>query len=550
MGGRVAVIGKVFRDAFSNRALRRLELGYALFFAAECAVWLALLVYAYGHGGTAASSLMAIVQLVPCALLAPALGALADRRRPGRVLLAGYLLQALSMGAIAGAIAAGGAPWVTFALAPVVCLAITVTRPAQAALLPAVVRTPDELTAANVLTGWSEGASCLAGPALVGVILAVSGPAWAVTSTAAVALGAGLLVIDVPGPEPAPSEGSVSDQLVSNLRAALSDPPTRILLTLHVYYYGLVGALDLLCVILAVSVLHLGQGGAGYLNAAIGVGLILAASVTTFVVGRPKLARTMTVGLIGAAVALGILGVDPTVVGAYLLLAAVGFGGSVFDVTGRTLLQRSAPSDAVAGIFSVLESLMNVGMLGGVIVVRLAIAVDGYRSALIAPAVLGLAMIGVLWRPLRSIDGASPVPHVEISLLRRLPIFALLPAPAIEALARRLVAVSVPPDTVLMREGEAGDRYFALADGTVSVTRKGAPLAVLGRGEGFGEIALVHDVPRTATVTTQTPTLAYALDKEPFILAVTGHPAAAARAQAVASDHLRSHGPTPDASEG
>jgi MFS family permease len=313
-----------------------------------------------------------------------------------------------------------------------------------------------------------------------------------------------------------------------------------VLLVMHAYYYSLVGALDLLCVVLALTVLHLGRGGAGYLTAALGLGLVLAASVTAFVVGRPRLVGTMMAGLLGSALALAVLGVEPTVVGAYLLLMAVGFGGSVFDVTGRTLLQRAVPSDAVAGVFAVLEALSDAGTLVGVLLVRVATAVGGYRAALIAPAALALILAAAFWRRLRAIDGAIHVPQVEVSLLRRLAIFAPLPAPPIEALARRLALERVPEGTVLMREGEPGDRFFALADGKVSVTRHGEFLAELGRGDGFGEIALVRDVPRTATVTARTPLLVYSLEKEPFVLTLTGHPAAAAQAQAVASDHLRS----------
>jgi MFS family permease len=546
MAGRLAVIGGVFHDAFRNRLLRRLELAYAMFYGAECAVWLALLVYAYGHGGASAASLMAVVQLVPCTVLAPLLGAAADRRRADRVLLAGYVFQALAMDSIAAAIFAGAPVWLAFTLAPVCCLAISVSRPAHAALLPAVVRTAEELTAANVLTGWAEGASGLFGPALAGVLLAVSGAALAVTATAALSLTAGLLVLGARGPEPAPAPGTLRAQLASNLRAAGSDRSTRVLLTLHVYYYCLIGALDLLCVILAISVLHLGGGGAGYLNAAVGAGLVLAASVTAFVVGRPRLSGTMMAGIFGSAVALAVLGLRPSVIGASVLLAAVGFGGSVFDVTGRTLLQRAVPSDAVAGVFSILEALMNAGMLLGVAVVRVATAAGGYRAALVRPAALGIVLGVVLWPRIRAIDGAAPVPQVEVSLLRRLPIFAPLPAPSLEGLARVLVAEHVAPGDVIMREGEAGDRYYAVADGTVSVTRNGQLLAELGRGDGFGEIALVHHVPRTATVTALTPTLVYGLDKEPFILAVTGHRAVEATAQAVASRRLRSQDEGPD----
>lgn len=538
---RLTGIGRVFGGAAGNNLLRRLVAGYVLFFGAELAVWLALLVYAYQHGGAAAGSLMALVQLIPSALLAPLIGTAADRRRPGRILLTGYLLQAASIGAVAIAIASGGPAWLPFALAPLANLAITVTRPAQAALLPAVVHTPEELTAANVLGGWSEGAGGLVAPAVAGVLMGVSGTALAVGFAAALSLTAAVLVLPVAGPPPAGRAGPVTAQLRASLRAAVSHPSARVLLTLHAYYFAVVGAVDLLCVILALGVLHLGESGVGYLNAALGAGIVLAASVTALMVGRPRLAGTMLGGLLGAGLALAVLGVRPSVVGAYLLIGAVGFGGSVFDVTARTLLQRTVPADCLAGVFSVLESLMNVGLAAGIVIVRVAEALGGYRAALIAPAVIGLVLSVGLWRWIRVIDASATVPQVEIGLLRSISMFTSLPPPEVEALARRLEPLRAGPGVVVMREGEPGDQYYAVADGTLSVTRSGRTLAVLARGDGFGEIALVHDVPRTATVTSRSPVLLYRLGKEPFVLAMTGHPAAGAEARAVSERRLRAH---------
>lgn len=542
----VTGVRAIFTRALTNHPLRRLELGYALFFGAEGVVWLALLVYAYRHGGAGSASLMAVVQLVPCVLGAPFIGALADRRRPGRVLFMSYLLQAVAMAVVAGVVAGGAPVWMPYVLAPVICLAITASRPAHAALLPSVVRTPEELTAANVLTGWGEGAGGAVAPALAGVLLAVSGPALALASTAVMTLIAAFLVAGVAGPAPLPSDTRVMSQLSANLRTASSDPSTRVLLTLHSYYFALVGAVDMLCIILAISVLRLGAGGAGYLNAALGVGVVVAGSVTALLVARPKLSGAMMSGLLVAATALVILGAHPSVIGAFLLIAAVGFGGSVFDVTSRTLLQRAAPSDAIAGVFSLLESIMNAGLAVGVLIVRFAVLAGGYRMALFAPGVLGVLLGAVMWRRTRAIDDAADVRQVEIQLLRSIPIFHSLPAPSIEGLARRLERMSVEPGTVIVREGDPGDRYFAVADGTVSVTLRGRPLAVLGRGDGFGEIALIHAVTRTATVTAQTPTLLYALDKESFVLTVTGHPAVEAAARTVASRNLRSQVQDPD----
>ena len=324
-------IASVFRAALRNPELRRVGMAYALFAAAEFGVWIALLVYAYGHGGATAGMVMALVQLVPCVLFSPFFGAVADRYRPAQVLRLGYLLQALSMAAVAVAIATGAPAAVVFVLAPLTALSLTVTRPPQAALLPAVVRTADELTAANVMTGWTDGAASLAGPAVAGVLMAWRGPELAIAAMAAMSAVALVLMLGVAGPAAAVSDGTAAsdagdddadadtgvDRVTgeatgsppdgasglgalmaaarANLRIAAATPQLRVLLTLHTFYFVLIGALDLLCVVLAVELLHMGPGGPGFLNAALGAGALLAGFVTAFLVGRRHLATTLTV---------------------------------------------------------------------------------------------------------------------------------------------------------------------------------------------------------------------------------------------------------------
>jgi hypothetical protein len=560
----------VFRAAFGNVTLRRVGIAYSLFGAAEYGIWLALLVYAYGHGGATAGMLMVLVQLIPSSLLAPFIGALADRLRPASVLRVSYGLQAASIAAVAVAVTAGVPDIVVFVLAPLTSLSLTVTRPAQAALLPAIVRTPEELTAANVMTGWTEGAASLVGPTVVGALLAWRGAGLAVAATAAMTAVSALLVATLVGPAAAVSPGAraagglddsgTEDQaglgrdaggllsslglgVRSNLALARRNETTRVLLVLHTFYYALVGALDLLCVVLAVSILHIGAGGAGYLNASLGGGALLAGLVTAFLVGRRHLANTLTVSLLAAVAALAVLGVFPSVAGAFVLVACVGLGGTVFDITGRTLLQRAAPADAIAGSFAVLEALRDVGLASGAVLVRLAIAVGGLKAALFAPAAAAALLVAVLWRRLRRIDDAATVPHVEIQLLRSLAIFALLPPPSIEGVARELVAMPVPAGTVVITEGDRGDRYYAVADGELAVTCAGQLLQTVARGDGFGEIALVSDVPRKASVTAVTEAFLYALDKEPFVRTLTGHSGAAAAARRIVSGHLGDDAP-------
>jgi MFS family permease len=556
---RTRTVGSVFRAAFGNPMLRRVGCAYWLFGTAELGIWIALLIFAYGHGGARATTLMVLVQLIPCILLGPFLGAVADRRAPGRVLCASYGLQAVSMAAVAAAMGFGAPAGVVFALAPLTTLAITITRPAQAALLPAIVATPDQLTAANVMSGWSYGAAGLAGPAIVGILVAWHGPGLAVMATAVMTAMATVLVIGAGGPAggvahagsdttedrsrigPTPGRrvlGSINATLRLTIGATTGNPAIRLLLILHTYYFALIGAAEVLCVILATSYLHMGPGGAGFLSAALGAGALLAGFATAFLVGRRHLTRTLVTSLGLAVVALALVDTIPRVAPVMLLMGIAGLTGAIFDVTGRTLLQRAAPSDAIASAFSILEMLMNLGLVLGAVLVQIAMGIGGLRAALFAPAVVGLLLLGGLWRKLQGIDSSATVPQVEIRLLRTLPIFTALPAPTLEGVARELEPMSVSAGTMVIKEGESGDRYYAIASGELAVFRQGRFLQNLSRGDGFGEIALIRAVPRQASVTAVTDASLFALRQDLFIETVTGHHAASSAAGTIIAGHL------------
>jgi cyclic nucleotide-binding protein len=233
-----------------------------------------------------------------------------------------------------------------------------------------------------------------------------------------------------------------------------------------------------------------------------------------------------------------VLGAFPTVIGALLLLAVAGGGRTVLDVAGRTLLQRVAPPDFLSRTFALLEALSMAGLALGSALAPVVIALGGSSAALVAAGALLPVLALIRLRTLVAIDSAATVPIVELSLLRSLNIFAPLPAPVLEGLARNLVEERVPAGQVLMREGEPGDVFYAVADGEVEISARGRPVGLRTRGEGFGEIALLKNSPRTATAVARTDALLYRLDKEPFLTAVTGHAAATAAAEEIVRDRM------------
>jgi len=538
----LARVPRIARAVFGNRELRRVELAFAAFNAAEWGVWIAMLVFAYRHGGATTAGLVALAQLVPAAIFAPFAARLADVRPPARVLTLGYVLQGAALTATATALLSGAPPLLAYALAAVAATAVTITRPSQAAVLPALARTPDELTATNAVSGWIESASVLAGPAATGVLLALSGPGAVFAVMAALVLAGAVLTAGVAGPAAgAPTGAGVLAESLQGFKLLRREPGAGLLVGVLSVQYLLIGALDVLFVVLAISVLGLGGSGAGYLNAAFGGGGVLGVAATAALVGRRRLIPPLLAGAAVWSIAFVVLGARPSTVAAFVLLALAGAGRSVLDVAGRTLLQRLAPGDVLARVFGVLESLSMAGLAVGAILAPALVDLVGARGAVAcAGAILPLALLVCAAR-LRTVDAEATAPIVEIALLRSIPLFAPLGAPVLESLARSLRPLEEPAGTVVVRAGDPGDLYYAIADGTLSVSVDGATVGDISRGDGFGELALLADVPRTATVTATTDVRLYALAKDPFLTAVTGHAASKQEADRLVEERLGAH---------
>jgi MFS family permease len=300
--------------------------------------------------------------------------------------------------------------------------------------------------------------------------------------------------------------------------------------------------LRVLLVVTALEILDLGPSGVGFLNSAVGVGALAGMLAVLAVIGTRRLAGAFQLGIVLWGASLALLGAWPSVAGALLLFGALGVGNTLVDVAGLTLVQRTAPEEVRARVFGVLESvfLATIG-IGAILAPLLADAV-GARGALVA-AGGGLCLLVLpFWLPLRRLDASVAVPEAELELLRGIPIFALLPPVTLEQLASSLSRVRLAAGEEVFRRGDPGERFYAIGDGEVAVELDGRPPLILGPGGYFGEIALLRDVSRTATVTARTPVELYALERDDFIAAVTGHAPSAEAADAVVAARLGSAG--------
>lgn len=533
----VRLIRRVVAVVARNPEIRRVQIAFSFFNGAEWAVWIAMLVYAYGRGGATAAGLVALIQMIPATLFAPFASVLGDRYRPVRVLTLGYFIQATSMGATATVLLLEGPPALAYACAAVAATATTMTRPTMAALTPGLSRTPEELTSSNVVSGWNESASILVAPALAGLILGLAGPGWVFLVMGVAVLAGAILVMSIPGPAANPASGaSVRRELVEGFSVVVREPSARTLVGILGAEQIALGMLDVLYVVLAVSVLGMGDGGAGYLNAAFGLGGALAIAVTATLVGRARLIPAIVGALTVWAAAFILLAVFSTVVAAMLLLVVAGASHSLFDVSGRTLLQRTAPPHVLARVFGVLECLMSAGIAIGALLAPLLVHFGGTTAAIVGTGLFLPIMALLIGRRLFALDASATVPIVEIGLLRSLRLFSALSPPSLEGIARNLEPLDATAGTAIVIQGEQGEHYYAIAEGELEVVIDGKRVAVLTRGDGFGEVALLHNCTRNATVSALTDVKLYALEKEPFLETLTGHPAAMDSATAIAAE--------------
>jgi MFS family permease len=540
---RLAESLQAFRAVFANSGLRRVELALAGSVTGEWAYAIALAVYAFDRGGAAAVGLVGLIRFLPAAVTAPFAAVLGDRFARARVMVISDLLRALGMGAAAAAALGGAPPGIVYALAVFVSVVSTAFRPAQAALLPSLARTPEELTAANVASTTIESVASFAGPALGGLLLAATSAGIVFAATAATFIWSAFLILRLASTpsarEPADGAGIVAEAL-AGFQTIAREAHLRLVVALYGAQTLVNGALNVLIVVAALDLLDLGKSGPGFLNSAVGIGGLLGAVVALALVGRRRLAADFGAGLVLWGLPIALIGVWPNEAAALTLLAVLGIGNTLVDVAALTLLQRAAPDEVLARVFGVIESLL-VGTVGvGAILAPVLISGLGVRGALIATGALLPILAALSWRRLVRIDAEVAVPERELSLLRRLPMFAPLPAATLEHLAGAFVARWVDAGSTVVREGEPGERFYVVGSGRVEVSQDGRVLTTLGPGEYFGEIALLREVPRTATVVASEGSELLTLERDEFVAAVTGHAESKEAADAVIGARLGS----------
>jgi MFS family permease len=525
--------------ALRNRDIRRVELAWGAAIAAEWAHFVAFGVFAYEHSGASGVGVAGLVRLLPAALVAPFAATFGDRFPRERFLL---VMTLLSSAALAGSAVAfyANLDVLVFAFAALLGLAITLIRPALQALLPSLARTPTELIASNAATSTIESLGTLLGPVLAGVLVSRADAGIVFASGAiAVVLGAILLArVSVEGETalpPAADERGARQMVAAGLRAIAQAPGARLVVGLIVAQTFVRGCINVLIVVAAFQVLDADAQAVGYMTAAIGVGGLLGA-IGAMTLGGRRLAVAFGLALVFWGLPIVLIGPWPELAFAIAMLAVVGAANSVEDVAGFTLLQRLVPDRMLTRVLGVTWSLAMGGVAVGSIVAPALVDVLGPRVAFVAVGLV-LPLLSLLaYRRLVAVDrSAAPAPELE--LIEHVPMFAPLSVAGKERVAANLIPLSVAAGQLVIVEGEVGDRFYIVRDGELDISAAGRHKTV-HQADYFGEIALLRDVPRTATVKALADTELYALQREDFLAAVTGHRAAHAAAHAVADERL------------
>lgn len=540
----LAAAGWALRRVAANRDIRRAELAWMLGWAAEWAWLVALFVFAYGIGGVGLVGALGLIRTLPAALLAPALSTLADRRQRQQVLLSVHAGRALLVGAAALGVSVGWPWWVVLAIAPLDGLLAVLHRPAHMSLMPSLARAPEDLVAANVASSTLEAVGILSGPAVGGLLVAsgVAALPFAVPAAAfACAAGAVAVIRPAralqPGAPPRPIE-----VLLGGLHAVARYPHAALMLGLFGLQTLVRGLLSVLLVVAAIELLGMGEQGVGYLNAAIGAGGFIGALLAMALVGRARLAPPVLAGLLLWGLPILAIGALPLVVLSITALAVLGAGNAVLDVAGFTLLQRTVPNAVRGRIFGLLEAIVMLTVGVGAALAPALIGLLGTNGALIVTgAILPVAAL-LAWPRLRQADDRAVIPARELQLLRQVPMLQPLPLTVLEDVAGQLSIEHFAAGARVISEGEAGDRFFIIADGVAEASGGGHVLSRMESGDSFGEIALLRDVPRTASVMAVTDVEAMTLSRAAFLATVTGDHHSLAAAEGVVERRLAASG--------
>ena len=519
-------------------------------------IWL----YLFARGGTEAISLLVVTGWGTVALLAAPMGSFADRHGRGRIAAVGVLLRALALLAIALSIAAHWPVWSTLALAGIEGAVYSAGAPALRALAPTLARSPSELSSVNLLISLGLALAIFLGPLAGGLAYQVTGAAPVVVVVATVFALSYLRLavfqqqsppVEAPAPETQAQRRRMAEAL-GGLRSAASDDRIRLTLLVFCGYSFAVGVLDVVLIVIARDVLHESSGGTGALYSAFGVGGLLA-GVGVGQLMRAPLARTFGAAVVLWAVPLAAMALTAQPAVAWACAVAAGIAGTVAQAAGDTVLQRATPDRMLSRVLGAYMALTGIAYMVAALVPALLITWLGARAVLAAGVAIAPLVVICCWGGLHRLDRDLDVHAERLTLVARVPWLRNGSLAEQDRLAALLEEESVHAGEVIVYQGEIGVRFYILRSGAARVLVDRREVSRLRSGDWFGEVALLNEIPRTATVQAAEDADLLSLSDDDFRRALTGAGTGArGESRTLGLTSLRSFGdlvwPTRDAS--
>jgi len=527
---------RALRLVVMNPALRAAQVGLAISRAVDLAQLIALSAYVYTAGGVAAVASYGVVRAIAPAIGVPLVTSTTARLGRGRLLMLLGVTSAVVATGITVTVVLDGPVFAVIVLAGLLHVAVGAYRPVTSALLPSLVCTPEELVACTAAAGLLDGVTILAAPLVAGFLLALAGPGVVLYATVALLAGAALLASRLPVLA-STAPGRLSAGRDSVARTFLRAGEVRLLTVLVATQTFVRGALNVIVVVFAIEVLGLDASGVGFLLAAIGVGALVGLPVAFAFTGR-RLYRALAAGLVLWGVPVSVAAFTPHLVVVLILFAVIGLGNTLVDLGAFSALPRAVPDHLTPQVFGVFEAVLQLGTALGAAAAGVLLSIGDVRVALYVVGSLLPIAVALAHQRLRSFDARLTRRDEELDLLRRQQMFTMLPVPMLDTMVSRLATVEFQPGEVIMVEGQPGHQYLLIASGIVTIERAGAVVARRHTGDGFGEIALVRNTPRTATVRAATTVSARRMDHEAFLAALRYDPRARVAAEAVADSRM------------
>jgi len=506
--------------------VRKIVAAFAAVTVGEWVLGTTVAIHAYTVGGALLVGLVGF-RFVPAAVAGLVTAQFADTHRRERVLTATAFTRAVAS-ALAAASLALGLPFVIpLLLVWLDAMAGSAYRPAQAALLPTVVRTPSELTAAAAAASNAKCSSQLLG-ALAGGLLVASQPvAIAVSVATALYLAAGFGTAGIRTGGPAAQARLGSRERLRRMRdgaAVLSRDREATEIVAWAGLRSLIRGLWMsLGVVAALRLLGLGKAGFGFLMAAAAAGALTAIPLSALLVGRRRLAPWLAAGLLACGASIAAIGAVAAGIPAIALMVGWGIGMAISDVAGQALLNRVVPALSIGSVTGFMESGKLLLEGGGSMIAPLLVAALGVRAALIAVGLVVIAVLGAGARAFARIDVRATGRINVLELVANVLFFRALRVDALEGVVAQLEEVAAPAGRELVSQGEHDDaRWYLVEKGELEVRIDGFLVNELARRDGFGELALMRDAPRAATVRARTDVVLLSLERAAFLAAIAG----------------------------